>query len=42
MCKASEDMGKPSQRDCDADKPAHHASFTNKPSAPSVPRLSLI
>lgn len=32
MCKASEDVGKPSKRDCDANKPAHHASFTKMPS----------
>ncbi|MEN9671035.1 MAG: hypothetical protein RL018_1312 [Pseudomonadota bacterium] len=33
LCKASKDVGKPSQRDCDANKPAHHASFTKMPSA---------
>jgi hypothetical protein len=33
LCKASEDVGQPSQRDCDANKPAHHASFTKMPSA---------
>jgi hypothetical protein len=42
MCKASEDVGKPSKRDCDANKPAHHASFTKMPSAFIEPLRSLI
>jgi hypothetical protein len=32
MCKAGEDVGKPSKRTKNANKTSHHASFTNRPS----------
>jgi hypothetical protein len=33
MCKASEDVGKPSKETQESNELTHYASFTNKPSA---------